>query len=260
MKEKERVDIDEVGSPWREEHQSRYQYSIHLVNGKTILDMACGSGFGSELILKNNAASLCAVDLSDEALEKTRTRLKKFGSKNYIVEKQDGTNLNYEDEAFDVIFSIETVEHINNYKKFLSELERVLQKSGHLIISTPNAKITKPINGIPRNAFHVIEFTPKEFQELLAKYFIIEFQAGQHVKRKYGVVPFLRSFNPENLSFKQRINFLYWRLLLRFPAFIRDKIHKTIFGFSFYPDIDDYTFHADDIDISHVQYYICRKK
>ncbi len=66
----------------------------------------------------------------------------------------------------DVVVSFETLEHIEDYEKFMAELKRVLKKDGLLILSTPNDK------EFPEGAhFHIHEFEQKELEKLVGKYF-----------------------------------------------------------------------------------------
>ncbi|MEO8886366.1 MAG: class I SAM-dependent methyltransferase [Mucilaginibacter sp.] len=255
----ERVDIDVAGSPWHEEHLSRYYFIKDRVKDKVILDIACGTGFGTELLINNNASFVYAADVADEAIEICNARLKKINAGNFICHKQDGTQMSYADHTFDMVVSFETIEHIKEYNSFLKEISRVLKPGGLLVLSTPNALVTKPINGVPQNPFHVHEFGPNELNQLLSKFFKIELAAGQHVISKYGVVPYLPSFNRDALTFKQNINFLYWRFALRLPTFISNLTHKIFFSYPFYPAVDQYTFLTGNINTAHVQYYICKK-
>jgi ubiquinone/menaquinone biosynthesis C-methylase UbiE len=153
---------------------------------------------------------------------------------------------------------METLEHIKQDELFLKELCRVLKPSGSLYLSTPNALITKPINNVPVNPFHVKEYTPKELQDILNKFFIIEQALGQHVKASYGVVPFLPSFDKSKLKFKEKVNALYWSLVLRLP--FKNFIHKFFFNHSFYPTVNDYTFMPGNLKSAHVQYYVLKKR
>ena len=255
----ERVEIENEGSPWKEEHLSRYYHVRDLGRDKVILDIACGTGFGSELFLANGAASVHAADVSDEAIATCSKRLAKYDTAKWTCHKQDGTHMTYAADSFDMVASFETIEHIPDYDAFLSEIHRVLKPGGVLVLSTPNGLVTNPDKGIPKNPFHVYEFPPDELKRALEKYFAIELAAGQHIKPNYGVAPFLPSFNSRKLNLKGKINFTYWRLLLRLPSSIRDGLHHLFFGSAFYPRVEEYTFKEENLEKAHVQYYICRK-
>ncbi len=59
-------------------------------------------------------------------------------SGNFIAEKKfDITNIAMPDNSYDLIVCYHVLEHIENDKKAMSELYRVLKKNGHCIIQTP---------------------------------------------------------------------------------------------------------------------------
>ena len=66
----ERVDVDAMGPPWGGEHAARYLFASPYVDHKRTLDIACGTGFGSEILLTRGRASLVvAADVAPEAGE-----------------------------------------------------------------------------------------------------------------------------------------------------------------------------------------------
>jgi len=73
--------------------------------------------------------------------------------------------------SFDCVVSFETIEHIREYKKFLSECRKVLRKGGTFICSTPNRAATPPMLKKPLWECHVKEFYLDEFHRILDSYF-----------------------------------------------------------------------------------------
>jgi SAM-dependent methyltransferase len=253
----ERVDGGHADSPWREEHAARYHWAAPQVDGGHVLDIACGTGYGAAILLDAGAGSLVAADLSEAALESSRGRLAAFGER-AEVRREDCLALSFPDGTFDAVVSMETIEHLPEPDRFLDEVVRVLRPGGLLLLSTPNALVTNPTGGVPENPFHVHEFTPRELSELVGGRMEIEAAVGQHVPAGYGVAPFLPSFRPGALGIRQRMNALYWSVLLRLPP-LRDPIHRAVTGFSFYPGESDYTFRPEDLESAHVQVLVCRK-
>jgi SAM-dependent methyltransferase len=253
----ERVDGDVAAPPWKEEHAARYHWAARYAVGKNVLDIACGTGFGAAILLDAGAASVVAGDLSNEALAASTRRLSGYGERAQ-VHLEDCMNLTFTDGAFDVVVSMETIEHIPAPERFLKEVSRVLRPGGLLLLSTPNGLVTNPTGGRPENPFHVREFTPHALQDLVGPWFHVEEALGQHLPSAYGVAPFLPSFRKEDLSVRQRVGFWYWRMILRLPLF-REWIHRRITGFSFYPGAKDYTFRKEDLKRAHVQVLVCRQ-
>ena len=255
----ERVDINEQGSPWHEEHLSRYVYATKYFSGKRVLDIACGTGFGSKYIAQQSPAFLYSADVSEEALSMTKSKLESE-TVNFEVGFQNGTKTTFPDNNFDTIISIETIEHIDDDLSFLKELNRILAPKGTLILSTPNGLITNPDQGIPSNKFHVREDFPDILKKKIEEFFVIEKAAGQHIPNSYGPAPFLPSFAKPLMSFNQRVLSLIWSMILRFPVGFRDVVYTILRGHKFYPTVSDYTFLEENLEKAHVQYYECKKK
>ena len=51
------------------EHLNRYFFASHFVKNRTVLDIASGSGYGSEILQKAGARRVYGVDISEEAIE-----------------------------------------------------------------------------------------------------------------------------------------------------------------------------------------------
>ncbi|PJE65270.1 class I SAM-dependent methyltransferase, partial [Candidatus Saccharibacteria bacterium CG10_big_fil_rev_8_21_14_0_10_47_8] len=150
------------GSMMYAEHMVRYQAAGSLVKDKVVLDIACGSGYGSS-ILARQAARVMGVDLSEPAIEYAQQN---YGAANIGFRVGDATDIPIGDESVDVVVSFETIEHIPDYKKFLKEVRRVLKAEGLFIVSTPNDK------EFPEGAdFHAHEFKQEELEALLRQHF-----------------------------------------------------------------------------------------
>jgi SAM-dependent methyltransferase len=252
----ERVDVDATGSPWREEHGARYLYAAAFVRDQRVLDIACGTGFGAETLLDHGANHVIAADIASDALDATRARLTRFGSR-ASVECHDATGMSLPDDSVDVVVSFETLEHIHDDVGFLSEIARVLRPGGTVILSTPNALVTLPCGGTPENPFHVREYRPLELRRLVESAFDVSEQVGQHLPPAYGVAPFLPSFDRHALGVRGAWSFLAWRVELRLGA-LGDRVHRWRTGLPFYPSEGDYTFLSADLERAHVQLIVAK--
>ena len=159
----ERVNIETSGSPWREEHAARYLWASGFARGAKVLDIACGTGFGSSILLREGAANVTAADISEEALDQAHGCLRSFGDR-AEVRREDCLALTFPKDSFDVVTSMETVEHLPDAEAFFTEIHRVLKPGGRFLLSTPNALVTNPDGGEPLNPYHVQEFTPFEVE------------------------------------------------------------------------------------------------
>ncbi len=51
------------------EHVQRYIFAGEYAKGKSVLDIACGTGYGSSILNKAGATIVTGVDISNEAIE-----------------------------------------------------------------------------------------------------------------------------------------------------------------------------------------------
>ena len=153
-----------------DEHIYRYIFAAGLTEDKVVLDVACGTGYGVGYLADKGSSEVVGVDISMEAVDYARERFSKDNKASFIC--ADAVRLPFLDNAFDIVVSFETIEHIRQYRKFLAECRRVLKDGGLLICSTPNRRIFSPNLAKPINTFHVKEFWPEEFYRLLRTYFV----------------------------------------------------------------------------------------
>ncbi|TLZ75833.1 MAG: class I SAM-dependent methyltransferase, partial [Methanobacteriota archaeon] len=97
-------------------HIERYRFAGHVAPGKVILDVACGTGYGSDLLAGLAAKQVIGGDASPEALSFANHR---FGRENLAFVKLDGSRLPFRPSTFDAVVSFETVEHMKDPAEFL---------------------------------------------------------------------------------------------------------------------------------------------
>ncbi len=242
-------------SPYWGEHAARYRFALDHIEGKRVLDIACGTGYGIGL-LQTTAAFVWGVDVDPEAARQAISEC----SDNSSVLLGNGLGLPFADGSFDVITSFETIEHLDERVGFLSELERVLIDDGVLLLSTPNAKYTQPTNGKPTNPFHIHEYTPEELREEVERSFSIEAQLGQTLDIGDGISPFYidQERLPPNFGIQARL--FGWKVMNKLPLSARERLSELLWKKPFYPTEADYAFSERTIDSAPVQVVVCRKK
>jgi len=144
------------------EHIVRYEVALQLVRGKKVLDIASGSGYGSS-ILSRLAESVVGVDINKDSVIYSNDN---YASSNTKFIEGDAESIPLGDKQVDVVVCFETIEHVKNYRKFLSEIRRVLKDDGMLVLSTPN-----DVEFPESNKFHLHEFKRDEIVGLVKKYF-----------------------------------------------------------------------------------------
>lgn len=165
----------------REAHAAewqRYDFAASLVSNARVMDCACGAGYGSALLARAGAAKVVGVDVSGDALSWARAEFSIDGRTEFRLATAD--ELPISDGEFDVVVSLETVEHVSAEAapKFIRTLARALRPAGKLILSTPINH--GPDRFHPENPFHLREYTPAELGALLSPHFSIEQRLGQH--------------------------------------------------------------------------------
>ena len=163
---KERYDPAEGDEQSRIWHVGRYKFAQAYATGGTVLDIACGNGYGTDLLREAGASHTVGVDISLESVRRARHSSPSTAI-SYLL--MDGRSLGLENEVFDLVVSFETIEHIHEFDKFLFELHRVLRPAAKCIISTPNKAYWQ--DRTQKNPFHVVEFGERELRDALAPYF-----------------------------------------------------------------------------------------
>jgi 2-polyprenyl-3-methyl-5-hydroxy-6-metoxy-1,4-benzoquinol methylase/spore coat polysaccharide biosynthesis protein SpsF (cytidylyltransferase family) len=137
----------------------------YIAENDNVLDVACGNGWGSAMITPV-AKRVIGVDISEKSISEAK---EKYKISNLSFEIHNALNMDFKDEFFDVIISMETIEHIDG-ENFLKEVYRILRKEGLFIVSTPqNCSGSFPL--IP---YHLREYTLDDFKKLLSQFFVIQ--------------------------------------------------------------------------------------
>jgi ubiquinone/menaquinone biosynthesis C-methylase UbiE len=108
------------------------------LRGKRVLEVGCGSGFAVQLFAEAGAQT-SARDLTDWAVDTTRTRLAAFGLEADVA-TGDGESLDFPDASFDLVFSWGVIHHSSDMHRALGELVRVLRPGGDLVLMVYNRR------------------------------------------------------------------------------------------------------------------------
>ena len=102
---------------WFRRHLAVYEWIGARVAGLRVLDMACGEGYGSE-VLSRSAHSVVGVDANPEAYEHARLRYRR---QNLSFER--GMVENHGDQSsFDAVVFLQTIEHVQDPEAVLRTL------------------------------------------------------------------------------------------------------------------------------------------
>ena len=152
------------------EHRHRYNIAKKYVKDKIVLDAACGSGYGSQM-LAESAHSVVGIDISEDAIQFCKHY---HNSSNAKFQVMSATKMSFPDHTFDVVVSFETFEHLNkpDQASFLREIKRVLREDGILILSTPNVDVLRStVEWNHVNPYHLSEISIEDLQDQLKAVF-----------------------------------------------------------------------------------------
>tara|TARA_Y100000310_G_scaffold63233_2_gene58546 strand:+ start:6643 stop:7305 length:663 start_codon:yes stop_codon:yes gene_type:complete len=172
-----------------EMHRRRYEAIVESCQGKKVLDIPCGSGYGSELLVSCGACAAAEVHGVDSDADTIIHAAKTYQDSGLYfhlgdMREQQGLGL------FDVVACFEGIEHVE-----LAEAEDVLQNflellrpDGWLFISTPNKDRSQSFVG--EGHFHKFEMTWLEFEGLISRRFKVVQRRGQFKGGEAGVIHF----------------------------------------------------------------------
>jgi len=165
-------------------HVARYQWATRFVRpGDTVLDAACGLGYGSYVLQTGSSAlRTVGVDSSRFAVE--------YAAANFCLEAHalefrlgllPDALVELPDQSFDVIVSFETLEHVEDPRGVLREFHRLLTPGGRVVCSVPNDWSDE--SGRDPNPFHLHTYTLDSLLEQLGESFLIEHVFAQSATR-----------------------------------------------------------------------------
>jgi 2-polyprenyl-3-methyl-5-hydroxy-6-metoxy-1,4-benzoquinol methylase len=208
---------------WFRRHLAVYEWIGARVIGERVLDMACGEGYGSE-VLSRSAASVLGVDANPEAFEHARLR---YVRSNLRFER-GMVELHGEVGAYDAVVFLQTIEHVNDPVGVLEHFRSLLAPGGTAYVSTPNVlTLAPPGADKSANPWHIREYRAADFAQLCATVF--------------GQVELLGLFHARKLALHARALALGWdsvhsRLRLTKPFYDRFTPAIATSDFALRPD------------------------
>jgi ubiquinone/menaquinone biosynthesis C-methylase UbiE len=162
----ERVIPGRVNDDLWAEHIARYAFAARLADGARVLDIGCGTGYGTAE-LAQRARSATGIDISADAIVYARQH---YPAATFVA--ASATSVPFPAASFDLITAFEVIEHLDNWHELLIEARRLLDPSGTFLVSTPNKLYyaeSRAKDG--PNPFHTHEFEFEEFRDALAAVF-----------------------------------------------------------------------------------------
>ena len=159
-------------------HLARYANILPFVKDKIVLDAACGEGYGAALLMMAGAKRVVGVDVSETAIEKARIAFSESGAE-FLCADVSELESKYEANTFDIIVSIETIEHVPDDEAFLKTLLVLGKKSALFYLTCPNDHWYYPTDD-QRNPYHLRKYSLEDFQKVSTRIL------GDHVQWGLG--------------------------------------------------------------------------
>jgi SAM-dependent methyltransferase len=187
-------------------HLIRYHWAVAALQAqgrpvRRLLDVACGSGFGSELLARAFPdAEVVGADYDGAAVAHARGAYHRPNLR-FAVGDVLRWGETIGDAPFDVVVSFDTIEHVVHREIMLMHLVDHLDPDGALLLSTPSARGTTTLR--PSWRFHQIEYSAPALFDVMSRYF------GVVLRPDDGSLPALEVFDQlqgSAVSYRLRMN------------------------------------------------------
>jgi 2-polyprenyl-3-methyl-5-hydroxy-6-metoxy-1,4-benzoquinol methylase len=163
---------------WFRRHLAVYEWIRARVGGLRVVDLACGEGYGSE-VLARTAYRVTGVDANPEAHEHARLRYR-HPNVRFVRDMVETFS-----ERCDAVVFLQTIEHVHDPDGVLENVRSMIAPNGAAYVSTPNVLTLAP-KGEERsgNPWHLREYRAEEFRALCAAHFgSVELHGLFHARR-----------------------------------------------------------------------------
>ena len=167
---------DDIGqNSWlTAEEQDLFLSWLDLSTGKTLLDVACGSGGPALRIAGSTGCSLVGIDIHEQAI----ATAKSLASERNLQERTEfyvvnaGEQLPFPDARFDAITCIDAINHLPNRPRVIAEWACLLKPGGRLLFTDP-VTVTGPLTNeeiAVRSSVGFFLFVPRDYdKEVIAQ-------------------------------------------------------------------------------------------
>lgn len=148
-------------------HESIYHFASAFAQGRRVLDLGCGSGYGASILQAGGASSVIAVDADPKNIAYARTR---FETDSVRFRLCDAGELVL-DRPVDLIVASNMLEHLVDTPAVIERLTRFLSPGGVLVAAVPPITDENSLRENQRNPFHRTNLYVGEWMDLFRRHF-----------------------------------------------------------------------------------------
>jgi ubiquinone/menaquinone biosynthesis C-methylase UbiE len=139
-------DLGQTGTVTADEHDLFLSW-LGLKSGDRLLDVACGSGGLTLRAVANTGCQAYGVDINADAIEAAQRQANETGLADRATFQafDAGTRLPFDDDSFDALICLESINHLPDRAERLNDWARVLRPGGRVVF-TDNIVVTGPIS------------------------------------------------------------------------------------------------------------------
>lgn len=161
----ERLSLDAVGAHTliAAEHRHRYRFAARAATGKRVIDLCCGVGYGSG-ILMDEASAVLGVDRDAAAVDTAAASVGRDTGASFAAADALDHLRRTEPGDVDLVVCFEGLEHVDDPGRVVDELARLARGGVGIIASVPNSATFGE-----ENEYHVTDFDLRSARELFAR-------------------------------------------------------------------------------------------
>lgn len=141
---------------------------LHLKDNIKVLELGCGDGslWTDNIKLVPNKASILLTDISEGMIRDVKRRI---NDKRFKYEVMDASHINAKDGCFDIVIADHVLFYVEDIKKCIKEVKRVLKPNGIFMCTTYSSKHMKEINELVKEFDKHIELSKDKLYERFGK-------------------------------------------------------------------------------------------
>lgn len=162
----ERLTIDQVadGSLLAATHVQRYELAAELCAGKRVVDLCCGTGYGT-MRMRRTASSVVGVDISQDAIDQANDLVGDDDAVSFVQGDAQAYVEALTAADVDLVVCFEGIEHVPDPGAVVDALARLAGDGVRVLLSIPNSGAFEEDND-----FHVTDFDLVSAEQLVARF------------------------------------------------------------------------------------------